>query len=901
MSLSPGSRVGPYEIVSLIGTGGMGEVYRARDTKLNRDVAIKTIRDDFTGPDRIGRFHREAQILAGLNHSNIGVIYGMEEVPIAAGSDRPLRALVLEFVDGQTLADRIGQGPMPLDDTLAIARQVADAVAAAHDQGIIHRDLKPANIKLRPDGTVKVLDFGLAKVFGDDSASGESFNSPTISLGATRAGVILGTAAYMSPEQARGKAVDKRTDVWAFGCVLYEMLSGRRAFGGDEVSDTLAFVITKDIDWTVLPTNTPAAVGRVLRRCLEKDRSLRLRDIGDAALELRDPQSSLESPVVTAARPTARSRFALGIAGGIVAGAAIVGAAIWLTRPTPRPSAVRRFAVSLPTSVSAGPGIVTRNVVIAPDATRLAYVGRDGRLLIRPFDSFDAVPVVESGVASTPFFSPDGRSVGFFIAGTGEVKRAAVTGGPPLSVTRAVGGSRGATWAPDGSIILATTDTASGLLIAPSAGGAARILTKPDNAAGETDHAWPEILPGGRAVLFTITKPGGLQNAEIAAFDLKAGAKKVLLRGGSHAQYIPTGHLIYVSTGGVLNAVAFDAERLEVLGDPVPVPIRVATSNAGAVNASVSADGTLVYVSGGAGTAGERRLVWVDRQGREEAIDADPAPYAVPRVSPDGGRVAVHVDTDLADVAVFNIARRSLVRLTFGNVQSIRPGWSPDGRWVFFRSDIDGRPGIYRKASDGGGAIEWITAVAGDGSIHSFTPDGKSVVYAQVDPKTARDLWMIDVDGKQKPQPLVVEPGDQANAVVSPDGRWIAYHASEIGEIYVRPFPNVDAGRWQLVPSGAKWPVWSRDGRELYYVTTRGGITAMGIETKETPQWSSPKLLFDTTYVGFQGLAGPRNYDLSPDGRRFLVIKEGAAAQPSSELIVVEHWIEELKRLLPTK
>jgi Tol biopolymer transport system component len=891
MPLVPGARIGQYEIVTLLGAGGMGEVYRARDARLQRDVAIKIVRDlGAGGQDRVARFRREAQVLASLNHPHIGAIYGVEE----AGESG---ALILELVDGPTLADRIARGRIPLDEAITIAQQIADALAAAHDHGVIHRDLKPANVKLRPDGTVKVLDFGLAKVFAEDSVASEPFNSPTLSLGATHVGVILGTAAYMSPEQARGKAVDRRTDVWSFGCVLYEMLTGRRAFGGDEVSDTLAFVITRDVEWDALPKETPQAIRRLLRRCLEKDRARRLRDVGDACLDLNDISGGAEAGQASG---LGASRRLLGVglaalaAGAVAATAVLLFARPWQTTP---PRSLERFAIVPPAAAAVGATVYLRTVAISPDGQRILYITVDGRLVMRTLDRLDIVPLLETGLPNAPFFSPDGNSVAFLTVGSTEMYSVPGAGGPTIPITRSIGVSRGATWLPDDSIVFATTAAATGLLRVASSGGDPKPITVPDSKAGEIDHVWPEALPGGRAVLFTVVSGGGVANAQIAVVDLQTGTRKNLLRGGTNAMYLPTGHLLY-SAGGSMRLVPFDADRLEVRGDPVAVPERMTVSSVGAVNAAISRDGTLAYVPGAGMNAAERSLAWVDRTGHEERIDAPVLPYAVPRVSPEGGRVVAHLDADTPDVMVIDLRRHSQVRLTFGKSPSIRPMWTPDGKWVLFRSDVDG-PAIYRKASDGGGSIERVTPVVGDGSVHAVTPDGKRIIYAQISQSTSRDLWMVDLEGKETPQPLVVEPGDQANAVISPDGRWLAYHSSEAGEIYVRPFPNVADGKWQLVTKGAKWPLWSRDGKELFYVTTRG-IMSIAVDTSQrTFHWGGPTLLFEASYSSFPGLAGPRNYDQALDGR-FLVIKESEATTPGA-LVVVKNWFDEIRRLAPAR
>jgi serine/threonine-protein kinase len=537
---------------------------------------------------------------------------------------------------------------------------------------------------------------------------------------------------------------------------------------------------------------------------------------------------------------------------------------------------------------------MNRSLAVSPDGRSLAYSALDGRVYVRRFDSLDLVSLPIGLTAVGPIFSPDGHHIAAFTAGTAELRRIPATGGPVQPIGRGSGVGRGAAWAPDGTIYLATTDPASGLLSVRDTGGELKAVTTPDAAAGELDHLWPDVLPEGRGVVFTVLKNGSF---DIGVLDVASGATKVLLRGGSNALYLASGHLLY-SSAGALRAVPFDPVRLELRGESVPVPLPVMITGSGVVNAAATSAGTLVYAAGDPISVSERRLLWVDRQGREESIESSPQPFAVPRSAPDGLRIVAHLERDIPDIVVLDIRRKSLRPLTLAKAPSYRPAWSIDGRWIYFRSDTEGQ-GIYRKAGDGTGAMAKITSVVGDASVHSLSPDGTWLVYAQIDPITVRDLWMIDPEGAGKPQPLVVEPGDQSNAVISPDGRWIAYHASEVGEIYVRPFPNVADGRWQVVPSGAKWPLWSRDGTELFYVSG-SSIMSVAVEGHPAFQWSSPKRLFDASYSGFAGLAGPRNYDLSPDGKRFLVIKDsGLERAPAREFLVVENWFEELNRLAP--
>jgi eukaryotic-like serine/threonine-protein kinase len=876
----------------------MGEVSRARDTKLNRDVALKVLAAEVAdNVERLARFRREAQILASLNHPHIAHIYGLEE------SDGVV-ALVLELVEGPTLADRIAQGPIPIDEALPIARQIAEALEAAHEQGIIHRDLKPANIKIRADGMVKVLDFGLAKAMEPSAGPSPSVSlPPTITTPAmTAAGMILGTAAYMSPEQARGKTLDRRTDMWAFGCVLYEMLTARRAFGGEDVSDTLAFVITKDVDWSLLPRDTPAAIRRLLRRCLDKDRNVRLRDAGDAILELAEASagsSVAPSSVAVVRKPW--SALAVG-AVGVLLGAVVATATFAVLRRSAEPERrqIRRINVTLPelTPMPMPGSGAARNLAVAPDGTRFAFVGPSNHLYLWSAEQLNAVPLYVAGSVRDLFFSPDGQWIGFFQSGSNSLNKISVNGGPAQTLSGAISSSRGATWSSDGSIIFATTDVKTGLLRTVDTGGTAAVLTTPDPRQQEVDHLWPELLPGGKAVLYTILRPGPIGNADIAVLNLATGVNKVILRGGAHAQFVPTGHLIFNSSG-IVRAIAFDPVALEVHGDSRPLVEQMLTSPNGAVSAAFAKDGTLVYFPG---SLPDRLLMWVDRQGHEESLGAEPRPYAVPRSSPDGTRVAAHLENvENPDVVVFDLARRTMSRLTFGVTPSIRPTWTPDSRWVLFRSDTNGGNSIDRRAADGSGQAERLTPVVGDGSPHTVSPDGRTLVFAQVDPTTGRDLWRVDLVGDRTPQPLVVEPGGQSNAVISPDGRWLAYHSEDAGAVTVRPFPNVSAGRWDVVSNGAKWPLWSHNGRELFFVTAQGIESVTVDSTQAGFRWTSPRVVVPTMYANFPGLGGPRNYDLSADGTRFLVIKAAETEGRNTSFVLVQNWFEELRTPGPNR
>jgi len=617
----------------------MGQVYRATDTTLSRQVAIKILPDAFAAnPERLARFEREAKMLASLNHPNIAAIYAVDK----SGG---LHALVMELVEGDDLSQRISRSAIPLDEALPIAKQIAEALEAAHEQGIIHRDLKPANIKVRADGTVKVLDFGLAKAMEPTGAMAASNSmSPTITTPAmTQAGIILGTAAYMSPEQARGRTVDKRADIWAFGCVLYEMLTGRPAFSkGTSTADILAAILEREPEWKALPAAVPSTVARLLRRCLEKDPRRRLRDIGDIRLDL--DEASTAPPVNVTRRAPGRAIVRSLVTAAILVALAVIAFAIRsLTRVATVPQPTMRFTLVPPVDQPFSLSEADRDFVISRDGTRLVYVsGNDGKLMVRAIDRLDAVRLGNVTGARSPFLSPDGQWVGFFVGvSSTELKKISMTGGPAISLCRGPGGARGAAWGQDDTIVFSTQ--AGKLLRVPASGGEPTVLSTPDSARGETGHIFPSFLPGGQTVLFTLTNVGDpLDNGQIVALDLKTGRRKVLLSGGSQPEYVETGYLVYGVTGA-LRAVRFNPATLDVMGDPVLVVDHVTTiATTGAGEFSLSASGALVYLPGGViGTA--RSLVWVDRDGREEPVGAPPRMYSYSRISPDGSRVALEL------------------------------------------------------------------------------------------------------------------------------------------------------------------------------------------------------------------------------------------------------------------
>jgi serine/threonine-protein kinase len=901
MPLSDGTRLGPYEILSALGAGGMGEVYRARDTKLDRAVAIKILPEAFAADtERIARFQREAKTLASLNHPNIAHIHGLEE-------SNGVRALVMELVEGEDLAQRIARGAIPVDEALPIAKQMADALEAAHEQGIIHRDLKPANIKVRRDGTVKVLDFGLAKAMEQTGVASPSVSqSPTITTPAmTQAGMILGTAAYMSPEQARGKPVDKRADIWAFGCVLYEMLTGQRAFAGQGVSETLARVIEREPDWAKLPATLSPALRTYIRRCLQKDPRQRVQAIGDVRLAL---EGAFETALPQKAAPTVVAlwqRVALVGVAAIIASGAIIGTLVWFTarQAEPTPPRVSRLQLTPAGAAALSIGWNDRDLAITPDGSRLIYVGNQGtQIFVRALDALAPMAVFTGRVAGL-FVSPDGQWIGFH-AGLGVLKKVAVAGGPAVTLaTIDTAGSSGATWGPDDTIIVATNSVDTGLQRVSAAGGPLTVLTRPDRAQGEVDHFWPEMLPGGRAVLFTITSlTGGLDAAQVAVLDLQTGARRILVRGASHAHYVSSGHLVYAAAG-TLRAVPFDLARLETRGTPVTVVPDVVTTIKGGVDAVVAGDGTLAYVLGTVeGTA--RTLVWVDRQGHETPIPAPPRPYLLPALSPDGTRVAVFANDQERDLWLWDLRRTTLTRLTSAPGVDVVQVWTPDNRRLIFTSERAGVRNLFWQAADGAGAVEQLTESPDTQYPTGVSPDGRRLIFTDESPTTANDVMAIELDATRRVTPLVQSPFTEQNGTVSPDGLWLAYEANDSGrfEIYVRPFPEVNSGRWQVSTTGGTRPIWARSGQELVYVSPTGAL--MGVGVARGPSWAAttPTLVVKEGYFTNLNWWG-RSYDISPDGQRFLMIKEGGAdgtAAPAS-IIVVQHWVEELKRLVPTK
>jgi len=863
----------------------MGEVYRAHDSKLRRDVALKVLPEGFMlDPERVARFKREAQVLASLNHPNIAAIYGVED-------STDTHALVLELVEGPTLADRIALGAVPLDEARAIATQIAEALAAAHEQGVVHRDLKPGNIVVRNDGTVKVLDFGLAKALEGSRAQSDVSQSPTITSPAmTGTGVLLGTAAYMSPEQARGRAADHRADVWAFGVVLYEMLTGHRPFRGETVSDVLASVLKSDPSWDVLPSETPSTFRRVLRSCLEKDPKARLQAIGDWRLLLEEPSAPQRTTSATTA-----------IASGAAAILAVALIALGVvhfreTAATVTRSPLARVTIALP------PGDQvdhrgTPAVALSPDGARLAYVGvhqnATRQLFLRVMDGTEAKAIAGTEGASVPFFSPDGQWIGFFAQG--KLRKVPAEGGAVQVLCDAPSGM-GGDWAPDDTIYFMPFNT-SGMWKVAASGGTPQEVTKLDRSKGEVSHRWPQLLPGGEAVLFTVWTGPGWDEKSLQMQILKTGERRVLAQGASTGRYVTSGYLVYNRDGvQTLMALPFDVERLQVTGGPaVTLGEQVWEGGAEGAQYAVSNAGTMAYVASHPARY-ERRLVWVDRTGTVEPLTAMPRPYYDPRISPDGRRFAVSSEEGNERVWTFDFARPILTALTqSGSSQS--PAWTPDGTRVIYRATRMGFRNLFWKASDGSGEEERLTTSNNLQTPVSVSPDGTYLAYTDVDPATGNDIWLIALSGKSKPEPFLKTRSGEANAHFSPDGHRLAYASDESGrlEIYVQPFPG-PGGKWTISTDGGTEPVWSRDGRELFY---RSGDKLMAVSIATQPAFVAglPRVLFEGAFEPTG--TGTSGYDVSLDGRRFLMIQPTAPEMPVTQVNVVINWFEELRQRVP--
>ena len=895
-----GSNLAQYRINGELGAGGMGEVWRAEDEKLGREVALKVLPQEFAAdPERMARFEREAKVLASLNHPNIATLYGLETVPSGtdAGADADAGIttfLAMELVEGEDLSQRIERGPIPVEEAVPIALQIAQAIEAAHDLGIVHRDLKPANIKLRSDGTVKVLDFGLAKAWEGDSADSSLSMSPTLTAHATAAGVILGTAAYMAPEQAAGKAADRRADIWAFGVVLWEMLTGHRLFDGETVSHVLASVLKDEVDLEALPDDTPARLRELIERCLRKKANQRLQAIGDARVALEEYVADPESWQAPGSATTIPSGHRVGWWAVPVILALLLGgaAAGYLAhRSQPATQRVVRFTLDAPEDTSyhldpIGPG----PVAVSPDGRSLVFSARgpDGNpaLYVRQLDNFEARRLPGTEGAQYPFWSPDSRSVGFFA--DGRLKKIEIDGGPAISLANAANGKGGA-WSPAGMIVFAPSfDTP--LHIVPEAGGESRAVTVFDENRGDNSHRHPRFLPDGKHFLY-LARGTGTSDASghaVVVGSIDDDDEVELMRSTAAADYA-AGWLLYAREA-TLMARPFDAERLEFTGDAVPVCEDVMVINGAAVVVASASDGdVLAYQSGGGRRGGV--LTWFDRTGTPQSTIGDQREYREVWISPDGTMAAVGIDdqtSGMSDIWILELDRELASRLTSDPGDEQQIVWSPDSNYVAFARAVDSRVDIYRKLVGGASDAEAVFESELDTFPTSWSPDGRLIAFDASSPDTGWDQWILPLD-EGEAYPFLHSKFNESNGVFSPDGHWMAYGSDESGrrEIYVTPFPG-PGRRWRVSTDGGFYPRWSSTGRELFYQGLDGSIVGVTVDLSEKAvRIGTPQILITTRPTG---LSYP--YSPSHDSERFLLIDSQIGTQ---SLNVVLDWAAELE------
>jgi eukaryotic-like serine/threonine-protein kinase len=887
MPLSAGEKFGQYEVLSLLGQGGMGEVYRARDTTLKRDVALKVLPATFLRDhDRMARFQREAEVLASLDHPNIGHIHGIVD-------SEDSRGLVLALVEGPTLADHIEAGPMPPAEAIHVAKQIIDALEYAHDRGVVHRDLKPANVKITPDGAVKVLDFGLAKVLEDEPPPSSLANSPTLTVGHTRAGMILGTAAYMSPEQAVGRIVDRRSDIFSFGAVLYEMLTGERAFAGATTPDVLEAVVKNDPDWSQLPAGTPRYLRRLLERTLTKDRKQRLQAIGEARIILEKGEDAIEA--ARPGEPRVGSKLPW-ITATIAGAAALALGYVAYRHNTEEPPPLQKLSI-LPPNKGSVSGLAIP--AISPDGHRLAFgaaVNGKTSLWVRELDALTArqLPGTEDGLY--PFWSPDSRTVAFFTAA--KLKKIDVAGGPAITLCDA-SAARGGTWA--GDVIVFGLGGVGMLLQVPAAGGAPTPILRPDSAAGETLLRWPWFLPDGRHFLYSVNSTDQ-EKVGIFVADLATKQHQRVIGAASNAAYVPTlgakqGHLLF-ARDRTLMALPFDAGKLQPTGDAVPIAEDIDRGANSLQNQfSASQNGVLVYKSGG--SSGGLQLTWFDRSGKSLGVVSPPSNMpSRGAISPDGFTVAwdrIDAQTSVPDVWLYDLKRGTNSRFTFGPSGNFDPVWSSDGTHIAFSSTREGMPQVFQRGTRGVETDQLLTPALGDPPhpthASAWSPDGRYFIVEVTGGPNGTDIWVQPLFGDRKPFPYLNTSFNEIQARFSPDGKWVAYSSDETRrfEVYVQTFPS-PGGKSQISTEGGSKTAWSRDGKELYFIGADRKMMAANIKTGQKIEAGTPKALFDTRIGGGSG----NLFDVSKDGR-FLIpwVPEDVTDLP---LTVVLNWPAMLKK-----
>ncbi len=892
-ALEPNAQLGHYRIVERVGAGGMGVVYKATDTTLDRLVALKVVRPELLQDDSLRRLEREARALASLNHPCVAAIHGLEE---AAGT----RFLVLEYVPGPTLAERLRRGPLPMREAMLVTKQIAEALEAAHAAGIVHRDLKPANIKVSEGGQVKVLDFGLAKsVQHTHAVPADSLATMTGAL--TREMTVVGTAAYMSPEQACGRTVDSRTDIWSFGCVLYEVLTASRAFGGETVTEIVAAVIEREPDWQALPSDIPAAVLSMLRRCLRKDPQSRLRDIGDARIELED---ALAGPLLGAPKaPGMTRRTAISALAGATVGAAATGVLAVSRWRGATPRHLTRIPIALPEGVVAEAS-ANRRVAISADGTRVAYnAGIQGRnkLYLRSLGALESQELPVPG--NCPFFSPDGRWLGLFGPAGSQVyqlRKLGIGGGAPVSLCPTESHT-GASWADDDTIYFVAKNP-GGVLRIPAAGGQAQEAAKIDFAKGERMHRHPCVVPGAHAILFTASTADAetFDDTRIVVLDTRTDRRKTLVEGGTHARYSPSGHLVY-ARGGNLLAVRFDPTRLAISGQPFTVLEGVLMSvNSGAANFDISASGDLIYIPGVA-DKGDRTLVWVDRNGEAEPLPLPARSYLHPRISPDSRQLAIEIEGPNHDFYIYDFARAVLTKMTTDG-ESHWPVWSPDGTHLAYRSGHMAAFRMWQMPADRSRSAEQLPGIGTSQNAESWSPDGHAIAYTATNPDAGSHIMVTSLEDRESHSFADIK-APAGSPKFSPDGRWLAYSSNESGkpQVYAQAFPGPGA-KIQVSNDGGTDPVWRRTGGELYF---RNGDKMMIVSVSTAPTFTAgrPQMLWEGHYShGMSASCGPAgatssNYDVTADGGRFLMVKDEAPDTATSKQIVVAlGWADELNR-----
>lgn len=912
MALEPGARINQFEILEQLGSGAMGEVYRARDTRLDRDVAIKVLPDYFVNDtERVRRFEREARTLAALDHPNIGALYDFQE---AGGT----RFLVMQLIDGETLEERIERGPLPPDEALPIFVQIAQGLEAAHLQGIIHRDLKPGNVKIRPDGSVKVLDFGLAKSFEPDGKPADRDSSVSATATAhrlTAEHALIGTPNYMSPEQARAKDVDRRSDIWAFGCTLFEALTGKPPFEGRTTADLIVRILRESPDWALLPGRVPPPVRTLLKRCLERDPRKRLKDAGDIALALEDAMHAVPMPGDAPDKPaavaeTARSRaFAWTLAGLAIVLAGTIAAVVLGTRKAETsapgggrsvavaeaPKVVRRLSIPLSTAypIKRPNPIIGDNVfAVSPDGSRLVYVSATGdetHLVMRKLDELEFRPVAGSEGAWNPFFSPDGKWIGFQqrFGTEPRVMKVPVEGGVavPLAPSPL---PLGAAWGEDDVIVFGRGVGAT--LVTVSADGGEVTKTKLDEPRWKgLTEGFPQVLPGRQGLVFGGTGVPHSDHTELFFADKPGAPRTLIARNVGRSYYVPSGHFVY-PRAGVLLALPYDLKLRKPTGPEVPVTeARMASGASLPRQYAFSNRGDLFFVPESVEAESARTIAWVDRSGVETRIPAAARPYETVRIAPDDSMLALDL-VDLEDVWIYSLKRGTTQRLTFTQGSDYRPIWEPAGESVIYLASHEGQTAIYQKRADGTGETElWVTNPDYP-YPNDISADGRRLIYSPV--ATTSPVWMIEKGEAGSPKPLFDGKHGERDVRISPDGRWISYESRETGryEIYVQSFPEAGA-KFQVSLSGGEDAVWRRDGKELFFWENKV-LMAVEVETEPTFTFGEPKPLFE--------MQEKVSYDAASDGQRFVVIKEGETSAWATEIVVVENWFEELKRMVPT-